>query len=111
MNRHAHDHHGAALAEVLPEPSLVATVVLEVGEGMGALVIHTPESLDGQEIEIRPEGTEWRNVHTAVRRRIVPSGTQYAAVFGSLAQGRYELRIRGSAADAPRSPRRSSDPR
>jgi hypothetical protein len=73
----------------------VATVVLDIGEGFGALVIHTPASLGGREIEIRRRGTQWLGVHTAVRERLVPSGAQFAAVFGSLPEGHYDLRVRG----------------
>jgi hypothetical protein len=99
---HSHSHssshsHGAAGAtvEVLPDPSPVAAVVLDIGDGFGAVVIDTPPWLEGHEIEIRKVGTEWRGVHTAVRARLIPTGTQYAAVFGSLAEGRYDLRVRG----------------
>jgi hypothetical protein len=65
------------------------------------MVIRTPPSLDGREIELRPEGTEWRGVHTAVRPRLIPSDTQFAAVFGSLPEGRYDLRLRGDECDDP----------
>ena len=65
------------------------------------MVIHTPPSLDGREIEIRPEDTEWRGVHTAVRPRLIPSDTQFAAVFGSLPVGRYDLRFRGDEHEDP----------
>jgi hypothetical protein len=97
MTTHSiHHHHekGKTSGEVLPDASAVATVVLDIGPGFGALVIHTSESLDGHEIEIRPEHTQWLGTHTAVRPRLVPSGTQFAAVFGSLPEGRYELRVR-----------------
>lgn len=89
-----HSAAGATL-EVLPDPSPVAAVVLDIGDGFGAVVINTPPGSEGREIEIRKEGTEWRGVHTAVRARLIPTGTQFAAVFGSLAEGRYDLRVRG----------------
>ncbi len=76
-------------------------MVLDIGAGVGALVIHTPPSLDGCEIELRPEGTEWRGVHTAVRPRLIPSDTQFAAVFGSLSEGCYDLRLRGNEHEDP----------
>ena len=87
--------------EVLPDPSPVAAVVLDIGDGFGAVVIDTPPWLEGHEIEIRKVGAEWRGVHTAVRARLIPTGTQYAAVFGSLAEGRYDLRVRGDLDESP----------
>jgi hypothetical protein len=105
---HSHFHglspsHSAAGAtvEVLPDPSPVAAVVLDIGDGIGAVVIDTPPAMEGSEIEIRRVGTEWRGVHTAVRARLIPTGTQYAAVFGSLAEGRYDLRVRGDLNESP----------
>jgi hypothetical protein len=59
-------------------------------------VVHTPAALDGMEIEIRPEEGPWTGWHTGVRRRELPAGPCFAAVFGSLPAGRYELRVRGS---------------
>jgi hypothetical protein len=98
----SHSHSAAgATAEVLPDPSPVAAVVLDIGDGFGAVVIDTPPSLEGREIEIRKVGTEWRGVHTAVRARLIPTGTQFAAVFGSLAEGRYDLRVRGGLDECP----------
>src|ERR1700722_7593341 len=105
---HSHFHglspsHSAAGAtvEVPPDPSPVAAVVLDIGDGIGAVVIDTPPAMEGSEIEIRRVGTEWRGVHTAVRARLIPTGTQYAAVFGSLAEGRYDLRVRGDLDESP----------
>jgi hypothetical protein len=99
---HSHSNSVAgATVEVLPDPSPVAAVVLDIGDGFGAVVIDTPPSLEGREIEIRKVGTEWRGVHTAVRARLIPTGTQFAAVFGSLAEGRYDLRVRGALDECP----------
>jgi hypothetical protein len=99
---HSHSHGAAgATLEVLPDPSPVAAVVLDIGDGFGAVVIDTPPWLEGREIEIRKVGTEWRGVHTAVRARLIPTGTQFAAVFGSLAEGRYDLRVRAGLDECP----------
>ncbi len=100
-----HHHHGDGPGEhtheVLPGPSPVASVVLDIGEGVGALIVRTTPDLDGQEIEIRRCGDPWRGVHTAVRRRVLPAGHQFAAVYGSLPAGRHELRRKGSADERP----------
>lgn len=86
--------HGAA--EAVPAPSGEATVVLDIGEGTGALAVRTPAFLDGAELEIRPVGQPWTGTHTGVRRRDLRDGNCFAAVFGSLVEGRYELRVKGS---------------
>ena len=66
-------------------------VMVDVGPGAGALVIYTSNELRGQEIEISPEGRDSERVHTDVLRRTMGAGDVYAAVFGSLAEGQYQL--------------------
>jgi len=66
-------------------------VMVDVGEGAGALVIYTSEALRGDEIEISPLDDDTRRVHTDVLRRRNAAGYVYAAVFGSLAAGGYRL--------------------
>jgi hypothetical protein len=85
MSTHSHSHaHTFA-------PSGNATVVLDIGDGIGALIVHTPLELAGTEIDIARRGETRPFVHTAVRERRVPTGTVYAAVFASLPEGRYTL--------------------
>ena len=88
--------------EHLPAPSGPGSVVLELGEDIGAAIVRTPASLDGAEIEIRPAGEPWAGRHVAVRPRHLPSGVIHAALFEGLQQGSYDVRIRGSASDQPR---------
>ncbi len=105
--RHRHEHglaheheaaHGHGLA-ARPEgplgPSGEASVVLDIGPHAGALVLYTSAELAGEEIELRPRGGSWQGVHTAVRERHVADGVRYAGVFGSLAPGPYDLRLKG----------------
>lgn len=67
------------------------SVVIDVGGTIGALVVNTPEALDGAEIEICPVGTTART-HTIVRQRGLPGGgIVYAGVFPSLPAGDYVL--------------------
>ncbi len=68
--------------------------MLDIGEDTGALVVYVPEDLAGQEIEIRPQGGVWTGVHTAVRTRHMGIRVVHAGVFGSLAAGSYDLRLR-----------------
>lgn len=78
--------------EHLPAPSGPASVVLELGPGVGALVLHTPQELDGREIEVSPRGdAAVGRTHSLVRPRTTGRGTQYAAVYPQLAAGTYTV--------------------
>jgi hypothetical protein len=81
-------------------PSSVASVVVDIGGDVGALVVYVPESLAGHELEVRAVGTAWRGAHTAVRERRVGDAPVWAACFGALAIGRYEVRVRDHATGA-----------
>ncbi len=81
-------------------PSAPGSVVLDLGPGTGAIVLHTPPELDGAEIEISPDGpadgpadgpVSGRRTHSQVRRRDTPGGAQYAAVYPSVAEGDYTI--------------------
>jgi hypothetical protein len=82
--------------EAAVAPSGEGTVVLDIGGDSGAAVVFTPASLEGCEIEIRPAGEPWTGVHTGVRQRNLQDGACFAAVFGTLATGEYQLRVRGT---------------
>ena len=76
-------------AEPVAGPSGSGTVVLELGPGAGALVLHTPADMNGAEIDISTaSGTR---THSMVRPRHVADGTQYAAVYPGLAPGEYTI--------------------
>jgi hypothetical protein len=79
--------------EEAPGPS-VGPVVLDIGGRFGAAVVRTAEELDGSEIEIRREGTRWDGTHVAIRARAGFGHPVFAAVFGHLEEGPYELRLR-----------------
>ena len=66
-------------------------VMVDVGQGNGALVIYTGPDLSGAEIEISSAGDDAHRVHTEVLRRKTASGFMNAAVFGSLPEGEYRL--------------------
>jgi hypothetical protein len=82
------------LLERDPEPFGNATVMVEVGPTHGALVVVVPAWMFGSEIEIRRIGEPWEGVHTAIRRRDLPNTVEFAGVFGSLAVGKYQLRVK-----------------
>lgn len=91
-------------------PSYDATVMIDIGGDVGALIVTTDESLLLAEIEIsRTDGSlvphphshdhdghehthaHPHRSHMAVRERRGPSGTRYAAIYPSLVAGEYAL--------------------
>ena len=79
-----HTHHTM-------EPSFQGTVVLNVGDNIGAIVIHTPSRLHGHEIEVSPVTDTGHRTHAAVRARYVRGGASFAVVIDSLPEGRYTV--------------------
>ena len=71
------------------EPSGQGTVVLNIGAGIGAVVIHTPGALHGHEIDVSPVGDPAARTHAAVRARYVRGGVCWSVVIDSLPAGRY----------------------
>lgn len=82
-------HTSRAASEPAAGPSYSGTVVLELGPGAGALVLHTPPELTGAEIDISQAGGY--RTHSRVRPRHVSGGTQYAAVYPGLPPGEYTI--------------------
>jgi hypothetical protein len=78
------------MTEQAAGPSGPGTVVMELGPGIGALILYTPADLDGAEIEISLE-PDARRTHSRVRPRHMPVGTRYAAVYPGLPTGRYTI--------------------
>ena len=72
-------------------PSGQGTVMLNIGAGIGALIIHTPGRLHGHEIEVSPVTDPTRRTHAAVRARLVRGGASFAVVIDSLPAGRYTV--------------------
>lgn len=80
------------MAEPVAGPSGPGTVVLELGPGIGALILYTPTEMDGEEIEISLDDEPGaRRTHSQVRARHMPGRTTYAAVYPSLPAGRYTI--------------------
>lgn len=71
----------------LSGPSGRGTVVLDLGAEVGALILYTPASMDGDEIDVNgPVST-----HSMVRRRDVGTEPVYAAVYPELPEGEYVI--------------------
>lgn len=66
------------------------TVVLDIGEDIGALVIYTGAELRGREIEVSPRGVATR-VHVEVLERRIDDRPIFAAVFPGLRAGDYDI--------------------
>ena len=78
------------MTESAAGPTGPGVVVMELGAGIGALILYTPPGLDGEEIEISRDD-EARRTHSRVRPRPVPGATRYAAVYPGLPEGRYTI--------------------
>ncbi len=80
------------MTEPAAGPSGPGTVVMELGAGVGALVLYTPADLDGTEIEIsRDDDSDAGRTHSRVRQRHMATVTKYAAVYPGLPAGRYTI--------------------
>jgi len=80
------------MAEPLYGPTGAGTVMLDVGPGVGALVLSTPPDLNGREIEIsRADTPGARRTHSQVRERRAGGRVGYAAVYPGLASGSYTI--------------------
>jgi hypothetical protein len=66
-------------------------LVLDIGEGVGALVLYTDEELTGAEIEVGPDADDAVRTHTIIRRRRVAGRDVFAGVYPSLAEGRWRI--------------------
>ncbi len=70
-------------------------LLLDIGGDTGALVVYAAADRDQAEVEISPSagesGENGERTHNVVRRRQVPGGSVYAAVFPALAAGDYTV--------------------
>jgi hypothetical protein len=66
-------------------------LVLDIGGGVGALVLYTGPELAAQQIEVSLEGEDRARIHTAVHERRVMGRAVFAGVFPELREGRYRI--------------------
>ncbi len=93
---HAHDAgghvHGPVTEPARPPTQPSQAVVLDVGAKSGALILSSTPQREGLEVEIHPAAAPDRRQHVWVLPRQGKAGaTVYAAVFPSLAPGRYAV--------------------
>ncbi len=97
---HAHDHgHGHSHTQEQQPPSGIS-VVLDIGGGVGALIVYLASVPPGGELEARPRGDDSRRFHTGVHPRSSDQGAVLVAVFPEVLDGAYELLDVRGAADA-----------
>jgi hypothetical protein len=70
--------------------SYPGTVVLDIGEETGALIVYTEPRQLGQEIDLQPQAGG-PSTHSAVRERRLGPRTVYCAVYPRLPAGTYLL--------------------
>ena len=76
------------------------SVLLDIGEDIGAVVVVTPASMEGVEVEIRPDIAPTGHVHhphVAVVNRPVEGGQLPSLVFPEVREGTYGLYLKQSA--------------
>ena len=66
-------------------------VVLEIGDGLGALIVHTDADMHGVEVEISPSEDDSHRSHKQVLERFIGGQPAYTLVFDRLTAGTYTL--------------------
>lgn len=78
------------MSEHIHGPSPAASVVLNLGGDIGALIIEAAPAHLGREIEISPAAGGPRT-HSMVRERLTVPDPRYDAVYPDLAAGQYTI--------------------
>jgi hypothetical protein len=79
------------MEEIQLPPSWDGSVVLDIGGDVGALMLRTPPSLNGREIDLTPDDPSRPHTHSAVRERQLTYAVSYAAVYPNLKAGLYTI--------------------
>lgn len=98
MTEHPHEHgHGHGHVDAENPFAGQGSVLLDIGDDVGALVVSMPASMVGVEIEIRPVGADVHGhyPHVAVVARPVGADLVPSLVYGDLTEGSYELYEKG----------------
>jgi hypothetical protein len=95
---HTHEGHSHAVAHedyaARPHPEFV---VLDIGAGVGALIVHADPDMHGVEVEISPAQDDDRRSHKEVLERAMNGHPAFTAVFDGMAAGTYTLWTHGRA--------------
>jgi hypothetical protein len=84
-------HSHTATQHGIGTPAPQASVALDIGGGLGALVIYPSERFRDLEIEISRVDEDGPRVHTGVHERASDLGSTLTAIFGSLPAGEYVI--------------------
>jgi hypothetical protein len=88
----SHTHHDAGYwTRHHPE-----SVVLDIGDDVGALILYTTNEHHTREIEVSLLGAGARRVHSAVLERSLDGLTFYAATYPELPAGDYHVWCEGA---------------
>jgi hypothetical protein len=93
--KHTHRHGDHEVVEDYSSRKHPEFVVLDIGDGAGALIVHTDPEMHGVEIEISPVGDDGRRSHKQVLERKIDDDPAFTAVFDRLPPGEYTLWVQG----------------
>ena len=93
MHNHRHPHEHEHGHEHWADHPHHQHVVLDIGDGVGALIVHTDPGLIGNEVEISPAGNDTTRSHKEVLERVIGGRSTYVLVFDNLAEGEHTLWI------------------
>jgi hypothetical protein len=79
------------VTESSPGPSGPGSVVLDIGDDVGALIIITPAVMAGEEIHVSPVRDPAGRTHAVVRERRLGPASSHAAVYPALPAGEYTI--------------------
>jgi len=88
---HSHSHNHEAGAENYAARRHPEHVVLDIGDDIGALILHTHAAMHGVEVEISATGHDDRRSHKDVLEREIAGRPAYTAVFDNILEGTYTV--------------------
>jgi hypothetical protein len=100
---HSHAHHHVDAHPHNHPPENYATrkhpefVVLDIGDDVGALIVHTDREMHRVEVEISPAHDDQCRSHKEVLERSINGRPAFTAVFDGLRTGTYTLWTNGEA--------------
>jgi hypothetical protein len=88
---HTHSHSPGTNGENHAARRHPEYVVLDIGDDIGALILHTNAEMHGVEVEISATGQDHRRSHKDVLEREINGRSAYTAVFDNIREGTYTL--------------------